>query len=306
MSNIKISIALITYNQEYEIIKALNSLIIQKEYIYEIIVSDDCSTDNTWNNINELRKEFPELIKPHRNNTNLGIFENWENTLKKVTGNIIYLMAGDDTVEPELFRKTHEIIISNKLNCDYEKFSIYFDFTLKYNDNRTKLFSNKLLLKKYLNPVSLKLRGLILNRTILYSKCVKDLIKPVNKEIGIYADELLDIQIPINSDKFFYSTYIGSSYYYGIGIASKTKLTDHWKSLILSLDKISELYNFSKYDQAWIKFKQNYFIFLLNHTFRNYIKMWLYFIKSINLKLGISIIEILRLLYTFRYYFKRK
>ena len=45
---IKVSVCVITYNQDQYISKCLDSLISQKvDFSFEIIVGDDCSTDNT-------------------------------------------------------------------------------------------------------------------------------------------------------------------------------------------------------------------------------------------------------------------
>ena len=49
----KISVLMITYNQEKIVRRALDSLIAQKDYLYEICINDDCSTDNTFQVIQE-------------------------------------------------------------------------------------------------------------------------------------------------------------------------------------------------------------------------------------------------------------
>ena len=60
---IKQSIILITYNQEGCVRRALDSILAQRSYIYEVVVSDDCSTDKTWEIIVDYSLRFPELIK---------------------------------------------------------------------------------------------------------------------------------------------------------------------------------------------------------------------------------------------------
>ena len=47
---VKINVLIITYNQEDLIKRAIDSILCQKEYgLNKIVVSDDCSSDNTWN-----------------------------------------------------------------------------------------------------------------------------------------------------------------------------------------------------------------------------------------------------------------
>lgn len=63
--NIMVSVLCATYNQEKYIGQALESFIKQKtNFKFEIIVNDDCSTDNTANVIREYADKYPDLIKP--------------------------------------------------------------------------------------------------------------------------------------------------------------------------------------------------------------------------------------------------
>ena len=46
----RITVLVMTYNQEELIKRALNSILNQKEYgLFKVVVCDDCSKDNTWN-----------------------------------------------------------------------------------------------------------------------------------------------------------------------------------------------------------------------------------------------------------------
>ena len=54
----KISVLMITYNQEKIVRRALDSLIAQKDYLYEICINDDCSTDNTFQVVVEFDDEY--------------------------------------------------------------------------------------------------------------------------------------------------------------------------------------------------------------------------------------------------------
>lgn len=60
-----ISICCITYNQEKYIEDTIEGFLIQNtSFPIEIIIHDDCSTDNTANIIQEYVDKYPELIKP--------------------------------------------------------------------------------------------------------------------------------------------------------------------------------------------------------------------------------------------------
>ena len=61
---IKVSIICMAYNHEKFISKALDGFLMQKtNFEYEILISDDASTDNTTQIIKEYEKKYPEIIK---------------------------------------------------------------------------------------------------------------------------------------------------------------------------------------------------------------------------------------------------
>ncbi len=60
----KLVIVTFTYNQEDYIEEALKSIVMQKtNFPFEVIVADDCSTDNTRKIIDRYAKKYPEIVK---------------------------------------------------------------------------------------------------------------------------------------------------------------------------------------------------------------------------------------------------
>lgn len=92
------SFVILAYNQEKYISEALQSALSQKCPPLEIIVSDDCSTDNTYKIINDTASKYsgPHKIILNRNEKNIGI----NNHINKIIGlcsrDIIIPAAGDD------------------------------------------------------------------------------------------------------------------------------------------------------------------------------------------------------------------
>ena len=72
---IKISVFIVTYNQEAYVEQAIDSVLQQSVKPYEIVISDDCSKDGTWNIIQNYQAQYPEIIKAYRNEPNVGIFQ---------------------------------------------------------------------------------------------------------------------------------------------------------------------------------------------------------------------------------------
>jgi glycosyltransferase involved in cell wall biosynthesis len=60
----KVSVLIITYNQEEFIAQAINSALMQEvSFDYEIIIGEDASTDRTREIVLELEKEYPDRIR---------------------------------------------------------------------------------------------------------------------------------------------------------------------------------------------------------------------------------------------------
>lgn len=64
-SQVKVSVICNAYNHGKYIRKCLEGLVMQKtDFVYEILVHDDASTDNTAEIIREYERQYPQLIKP--------------------------------------------------------------------------------------------------------------------------------------------------------------------------------------------------------------------------------------------------
>jgi glycosyltransferase involved in cell wall biosynthesis len=93
----KVTIATISYNSSQYIKYAIESVLCQSFTDFEYIISDDCSTDNTW----EIIKEYKDpRIRCWRNDKNLGEYPNRNKTLFEAKGEYIIWLDGDDILYP--------------------------------------------------------------------------------------------------------------------------------------------------------------------------------------------------------------
>ncbi|MHC5860777.1 glycosyltransferase [Nostoc sp.] len=93
----KVSVLMITYNHESYIAQAIESVLMQQvNFEYEIVIGEDCSTDNTRQIIIDYQKNYPELIRLLLPDTNLGMHKNFINTLQACQGQYIAMLEGDD------------------------------------------------------------------------------------------------------------------------------------------------------------------------------------------------------------------
>ena len=73
----KVSAVIPNYNYEKYIIERIDSILLQTYPIYELIIVDDCSTDNSVNviskKIEKIKKQYPNLtVKFMKNDKNSG------------------------------------------------------------------------------------------------------------------------------------------------------------------------------------------------------------------------------------------
>ena len=95
----KVSVAIITYNQKKFIAQAIESALAQQtDFDIEILVGDDCSTDGTQEIIKAYQAQHPDKVRAVLHSKNLGqngLFNTIE-TLKLAKGTYIAPMDGDD------------------------------------------------------------------------------------------------------------------------------------------------------------------------------------------------------------------
>ena len=93
----KVSVCVVTYNQEKYIRQCLQSIVDQEtDFDFEVIVADDCSTDGTQNIIKEFEKKYPHKILSIFNKINIGAYKNYSLVHSYATGEYICHIDGDD------------------------------------------------------------------------------------------------------------------------------------------------------------------------------------------------------------------
>lgn len=112
---ILVSVCVVTYNQENYISKCLESLVEQKtNFKFEIIVGEDCSTDNTRNIVRQFEMKYPDLFVVIYYATNVGPFDNVREVYKRAKGKYIAHMDGDDFALAGKLQKQFDILERNE------------------------------------------------------------------------------------------------------------------------------------------------------------------------------------------------
>lgn len=97
MNEVLVSACVITYNQKNFIRNCLEGVIAQEmKFSYEIVISDDCSSDGTFEICLEYALKYPDLIRIIKRDENIGMIGNWRETIYSCRGKYIALCEGDD------------------------------------------------------------------------------------------------------------------------------------------------------------------------------------------------------------------
>lgn len=196
---LKVSVVVATYNGEQFIKEQLDSILNKTYPIYEVIVKDDGSTDNTVAIVKEYTETYP-IVHLVKNDINMGI-----------TSNILsgFYMAQGDYIA---YSDQDDIWISNKieklLSAIGEKNLIYSNSAICDQDGKyvAPLITKEILVSEIVSILDLIVWGhqLLFKRDILYSNDVCGLSKHIwfdsllpilafrgdNKNV-VYLDEML-------------------------------------------------------------------------------------------------------------------
>ena len=174
----KVTILIPIFNEENTIIEILNRVNSEKnnDTEIEIIVVDDCSTDNSKNLLKENKELFNRLVELDKN---LGKGGAVREGLKHATGDYVLFQDGDLEYSPKdygkIFIMLHEfkadvVIGSRFLSPEYTRVHYFFHkvgnksitllFNLLYNTTFTDIYSCYLCFRKELiDPNKLKSNG---------------------------------------------------------------------------------------------------------------------------------------------------
>jgi glycosyltransferase involved in cell wall biosynthesis len=110
-----VTLILYAYNEEAFISEAIRSVLAQDYPNLEVVLSDDGSTDLTFEIMQEAARNYhgPHGVKLNHNLTNLGIGSQLNAAVAMTNADLILLANGDDICEPDRVRRTAEAWIAN-------------------------------------------------------------------------------------------------------------------------------------------------------------------------------------------------
>lgn len=116
---VMVSILVAVYNHEKYLDECLNSIVNQKtNFKYEVLVHDDCSTDNSKTIIEEYYKKYPYIIIPfyeEENQYSKGVKINIDILIPNIKGKYFCFCEGDDFwVDENKLQKQFDFLENNK------------------------------------------------------------------------------------------------------------------------------------------------------------------------------------------------
>ena len=194
-----VSVHMITYNHENYVSKAIESVLMQKaNFPYEIVIGEDCSTDDTREIVFDYQKKYPAIIRVITSEKNVGPHKNDIRTLKNCTGKYVAFCEGDDYwTDPYKLQKQVDFLENH---TDYGMVHSDIDLFLLKRKKIIKNIQNKIfdsiptgnifedfLLTSFINTCTVCLRSGLLKNT--------DIKKVLNENRWIQGDRVLWLEI---------------------------------------------------------------------------------------------------------------
>jgi glycosyltransferase involved in cell wall biosynthesis len=145
----KISVIVPNYNYSRYLRERLGSIFGQTSPIFEIIVLDDASTDESISVLEEIRREFKRDFKVVANAVNSGnVFSQWLRGVELARGDLVWIAEADDIAHPDFLSKLIASFSDSKTLFAFSDSKAIdaegSEIGLKYKDYYSKLFPGAL------------------------------------------------------------------------------------------------------------------------------------------------------------------
>ena len=278
-----VSVIMPVYNAEEFLDKSVSSVINQTYKNLEILLIDDCSTDNSYNILKEYANK-DNRIKLFHNEQNKHVSATRNVGIKNATGKYLYFIDSDDFIDNDYIE--HLVKTAEKENADIVvNMHIY-----KYYNNKKRLhnYTKTFYEKKHLNQNEL---WIVKRSSVVWNKLYKrDLQEAYNilfpENVKLFEDSYFDI-IMISRAKNI--VFANANSFYNYRIDNQNSLTKNINQAIIfdnAFYIIKEMFNYFKkynlldkksiYDITILEssiFEDNYYMYSIKQREENYQKV---------------------------------
>lgn len=256
-----VSVCMVTFNHSKWIGQAIKGVLMQRtSFPFELIISDDCSTDNTPDIIKRVAIDNPLLIRLRFNNTNVGLASNFSETLNCCAGKYIAICEGDDFwTDPGKLQRQVDFLDDNP-DCVIvsHNYSILNEEEKRLDQNKKFHKSFRFNQKQYLEdwktqPLTCLFRNYFQDYTLL------------NKE-NIFCDVILFYELLKHGDGYFINDNMATFRVHQSALSSGLSYDQWLRNHIIMFDY---LYKYNKKDGLLLKQSRNYCLSLYIYSLKN-------------------------------------
>lgn len=205
-----VSVCVPTYNGARYLRECLDSIVAQSHYNIEIIIIDDCSSDNTIEIIQEYI-DGDDRVKFYQNKKNKGLVGNWQECVKKSNGSWIKFLFQDDILLPNCIEVM--LACASASNCPFSVCRRNFMLESNIEPRIRKFFENDVIKFEQLVPENRfidagEFSGLVAGKisenfigeptTYLFKKEVIKKYGDFNADLGQMVDYEFAVRIALN------------------------------------------------------------------------------------------------------------
>lgn len=243
-----VSVIVPNFNHEPYLRERLESVYNQTYQNIEVILLDDCSTDNSRSVLNEYAERYKDRTVTDFNETNAGkVFVQWNRGLKHARGKYIWIAESDDYCELNFLETLVPLL-------EYQSVMIAFARSVFMQDGKkiwsTEEYLNDIDTIDWLHPFMMTAHTAV-NLAFARKNIIPNVSSALFRNIGALPDEVVDIweNVKLSGDWLFYLSLIKGgciSYttettnYYRIHAASTSTKIQHTADYYKEYEQISE------------------------------------------------------------------
>ncbi|MBX2838306.1 MAG: glycoside hydrolase family 99-like domain-containing protein [Gammaproteobacteria bacterium] len=195
----KVSVVVPNYNYAEYMSSRLNSVFDQTYPVFETIVLDDCSKDDSVEVIGDVAENAQRIIEVAENEENSGnVFHQWKKGVSSCRGDIVWIAEADDLSQPDFIARSLELFddetvlsFSNSKQIGTDNEELAKDYNYYYRQVDPSLFHSDFRLNgKDFIQRAMSVRNVIMNvSSVLWSR------EALNTALETVGDDLFDMKL---------------------------------------------------------------------------------------------------------------
>lgn len=166
----KVSVCVVTYNQEKYIRQCLQSIVDQEtNFDFEIVVGDDCSTDGTLGIVLEFADKYPDKFRLFLHDKNIGALQNFRFVHEQAIGTYIAHIDGDDYALPGKLQAQADLLDEDK-TCNLVWTPVLIETAPGQLHEQNEYFKQHALVRRYTRADLIKYGTIGTNSSKMYRK----------------------------------------------------------------------------------------------------------------------------------------